>query len=65
MSDYYLDSAQKLLKETFRRGGPMDTKLRFVCQQCGKSITLSLRQAHAGQKPACKKCGPGAPLAKA
>ncbi len=66
MSDYYLDPEQKLLKETMRRGGPMDaTKLRFVCQQCGKHITLSLRQAHAGKKPACKTCGPTAPIAKA
>jgi predicted RNA-binding Zn-ribbon protein involved in translation (DUF1610 family) len=55
-----------LLKETMRRGGPMDTtKLRFVCQQCGKHITLSLRQVQAGNTLACKKCGPGATFAKA
>lgn len=39
----------------------MDTvKLAFVCQQCGQRVTLTLRQTHAGRRPACRKCGPAA-----
>lgn len=54
------DPEKDLLKQTFRRGGPMDAvKLTFTCQQCGQTATLSLRQAHTGKRPKCKTCDPG------
>jgi hypothetical protein len=57
----FIDPERELLAKTFRRGGPMDTqKLRFICQTCGKRITISLRQASKGVRPACSKCGANA-----
>jgi len=37
----------------------MDTlQLHFICQQCGKQITLSFRQIAKGKPAACPSCGP-------
>ena len=65
MSDY-INPAKQVIASAMRRGGPMDTtKFEFICQQCGKHITLTLRQAHRGAKPVCKTCGPSAPIISA
>ena len=62
----YINLARKVLGSAMRRGGPMDKKLlRFVCQQCGEHIALSLREVQTGKTLACPKCGPGATFAKA
>jgi DNA-directed RNA polymerase subunit RPC12/RpoP len=62
----YINPATKVIFSAMRRGGPMDTtKLWFVCQKCGKHISLTLRQAHKGAKPVCTTCGPGAQIVSA
>jgi rRNA maturation endonuclease Nob1 len=62
----YINPAKQVIASAMRRGGAMDTiKFKFICQQCGKHITLTLRQAHNGMKPVCRTCGPGAPIISA
>jgi hypothetical protein len=62
MNDY-INPAREQIGRALRRGGPMDMlKFTFVCQQCDKRITLTLRQVQRGAKPVCKICGPAATM---
>ena len=57
----YINPAREQIGKAMRRGGAFDTvKFTLVCQQCGKHVTLTMRQAHKGARPACSKCGPTA-----